>query len=140
MSNENIGLIILTGGFGTHLNAANTIDGGAGNDNLSGYGGNDTLIGGEGNDGLNGGEGDDTLFGGKGDDYLNGGAGSDTYFFNQGDGVDTICDHDYNAVNIDTLKFGAGITSDRLRFGHIGNNLEISVNGTEDKAIIQNWS
>ncbi len=24
MSNENIGLIILTGGFGTHLNAANT--------------------------------------------------------------------------------------------------------------------
>ena len=118
---------------------SDTIDGGDGGDNLYGYAGNDNLIGGNGNDNLYGSDGDDTLSGGKDNDYLSGGAGNDVYVFNQGDGVDTISDYDYNAANIDTLKFGAGITSDRLRLSHIGNNLEISVSGTEDKAIIQNW-
>ncbi|MBG7617925.1 hypothetical protein I5R65_00470 [Herbaspirillum sp. AP02] len=117
---------------------ADTIDGGDGNDNLSGYGGNDILIGGNGNDNLYGSDGDDALSGDKGNDYLIGGTGNDIYAFNQGDGIDTISDY-ASSANTDTLKFGTGITSDRLRFSHIGNNLEISVSGTDDKAIIENW-
>ncbi|WP_343651662.1 calcium-binding protein [Herbaspirillum sp.] len=98
-----------------------------------------TLSSGNGNDWLYGDYGDDTLSGGTGNDRLNGSYGSDTYVFNQGDGVDTIGDYDYNPANIDTLKFGAGITSKRLSFSHVGNNLEISVGGTGDKTIIENW-
>ncbi|MET3432234.1 Ca2+-binding RTX toxin-like protein [Herbaspirillum seropedicae] len=117
---------------------ADTIDGGDGNDNLYGYAGSDTLIGGDGNDILNGDAGEDTLSGGKGNDRLRGEAGNDTYFFNQGDGVDTISDFD-GRTGLDTLTFGSGITSDRLGFSHVGNNLEISVLGTADKVIIENW-
>ncbi|UIN23898.1 hypothetical protein LAZ82_12385 [Herbaspirillum frisingense] len=118
---------------------ADTIDGGDGNDNLYGYAGNDTLFGGNGSDALIGGDGADTLSGGKGNDYLSAGAGNDIYVFNLGDGVDTISNDDYNLANIDTLKFGAGITSKRLSFSHVANNLEISVSGTGDKTIIENW-
>ena len=41
--------------------AANTLNGGAGNDRLFGDGGNDLLIGGSGNDVINGGSGRDTF-------------------------------------------------------------------------------
>ena len=117
---------------------ADIIDGGDGNDDLHGYAGNDTLVGGNGNDTLEGDAGDDSLSGGKGNDRLQGNAGNDTYFFNQGDGVDTISDFD-GRTSLDTLTFGSGITSDRLGFSHVGNNLEISVRGTADKVIIENW-
>ena len=123
--------------FGGQL--ADTIDGGDGDDTLYGYAGNDSLIGGNGDDTLDGGDGNDSLTGGKGNDRLMGGAGNDTYVFNQGDGIDTINDYDYTSGNSDLLKFGSGITSDRLWFSHVGNNLEISVIGTSDKTIIENW-
>nr|WP_198980737.1 calcium-binding protein [Herbaspirillum sp. ASV7] len=124
----------LTGG-----NLADTIDGGDGNDNLTSYAGNDTLIGGSGNDSIDGGDGDDTLSGSKGNDYLNGGMGNDTYLFHQGDGIDTMSNYDYTSGDADVLRFGSGINSDQLWFRHVGNNLEISVIGTADKTIIENW-
>ncbi|MCY0093293.1 hypothetical protein OEG82_04515 [Hoeflea sp. J2-29] len=65
----------------------NVIDGGAGNDRLSGLAGADTLIGGTGNDFLDGGTGDDRLFGGADNDTLVGGTGSD--LLDGGDGIDT---------------------------------------------------
>ena len=52
--------------------AGRTISGGAGNDKLEGYGGNDTLDGGDGNDEVNGSAGNDTVRGGNGDDVVNG--------------------------------------------------------------------
>jgi Ca2+-binding RTX toxin-like protein len=55
------------------------IDGGAGNDSLTGGGKNDTLLGGSGNDTLAGLDGDDSLDGGTGDDRMIGGKGNDTY-------------------------------------------------------------
>ena len=67
-------------------NAVDTLYGGAGDDLLYGYGGNDVLngdadddvlFGGMGNDTLNGGDGVDMLLGQGGDDTLNGGAGAD---------------------------------------------------------------
>ncbi|NQV27476.1 MAG: hypothetical protein HQ518_24260 [Rhodopirellula sp.] len=64
------------------------IDGGAGNDQLTGGSGNDTLIGGAGNDHLNGRGGDDVLIGGLGDDNLDGGSGNDA--LSGGDGDDGL--------------------------------------------------
>lgn len=43
------------------------------------------------------------------------------------------------AGNCDVLRFGGGIGSDQLWFRHLGNDLEIGVIGTGDKAIIDNW-
>lgn len=65
-----------------------TIDGGAGNDVLTGGGGANTIRGGAGNDLLYGAEGADILFGGDGDDLLFGGQGRD--FLIGGDGADTL--------------------------------------------------
>ncbi|MFS2036840.1 calcium-binding protein [Polaromonas sp. CT11-55] len=54
------------------------INGGAGNDKISGLGGNDLLYGGAGNDEIDGGDGDDLIGGGAGSDTIHGGAGNDT--------------------------------------------------------------
>jgi Ca2+-binding RTX toxin-like protein len=54
-----------------------TIDGGAGNDGLTGGEGDDTLIGGAGNDNLYGDRGNDILLGGDGIDTLRGNRGRD---------------------------------------------------------------
>ena len=74
------------------------INGGLGNDTLTGWSGPDHLNGGEGNDTLTGGGGDDILSGGAGYDTLRGGAGNDTLidadwlggFFDGGRGTDTL--------------------------------------------------
>ena len=60
---------------GTH--AANTIEGGAGNDQIFGEGGNDTLYGGENDDHVYGGRGNDVIWGDLGFDKLRGDAGND---------------------------------------------------------------
>lgn len=56
---------------------ADTIDAGAGNDDIWGYGGSDTLRGGAGRDEIRGGDGKDMLYGGDGHDELEGGNGND---------------------------------------------------------------
>ena len=53
------------------------IDGGNGNDTLTGSAGDETLLGSAGDDSLSGDDGDDTLVGGEGQDALNGDAGND---------------------------------------------------------------
>lgn len=58
--------------------AADSIDGGWGDDTLGGAAGADTLAGGRGDDVLDGGADGDRLAGGAGDDTLDGGAGDDT--------------------------------------------------------------
>lgn len=63
---------------GAMLGVANLqIDGGNGNDTLTGSAGSETLRGSAGNDSLSGDDGDDTLVGGDGQDALNGDAGND---------------------------------------------------------------
>ena len=65
------------------------VDGGDGNDTMSGYdGADDTLIGGAGNDDMRGWGGDDRLVGGAGDDILHGDYGNDT--LEGGAGNDTL--------------------------------------------------
>ncbi len=75
----------------------NTLNGGAGNDILYGYGdndvlnggaGNDQLFGGRGADTLNGSDGNDLLDGGKDADKMDGGSGNDIYIVdNQNDAI-----------------------------------------------------
>jgi Ca2+-binding RTX toxin-like protein len=66
-----------------------TIDGGSGNDFLTGGGGANQIIGGSGNDTLYGAAGDDMLFGGDGNDDLLGGDGNDVLI--GGNGNDNLC-------------------------------------------------
>lgn len=70
---------------GSATNQADNINGGAGDDAISGLQGNDTIYGGVGNDTLNGDQGGDSIFGGSGNDTLNGGNGNDTLTGGAGD-------------------------------------------------------
>jgi hypothetical protein len=65
-----------------------TVDGGPGDDHISGGPLADTLIGGLGNDVVRGEEGDDALQGGPGNDLLDGGGGND--MFHGSTGNDTL--------------------------------------------------
>ena len=124
----NAGSNVLTGGAGAdalHGLAGNdtlyggagddTLEGGAGVDILRGGDGDDTLYGGEGNDDVDGGEGSDLIYAEAGNDTLRGAAGTDTYLFGLGDGQDVIVEEDIFwggfLGNVDTIRFGAGITA-----------------------------
>ncbi len=69
------------------FNGNDYFDGGAGNDTIRCYGGNDVAFGGTGNDTILGMDGNDLLFGGDGDDHLNGGAGNDYLWGQNGNDV-----------------------------------------------------
>jgi Ca2+-binding RTX toxin-like protein len=88
-----------------------TIDGGNGNDYLTGGGGVNLVLGGAGNDTLYGANGDDVLLGGAGNDDLLGGNGNDVLV--GGAGNDILCGGDGRDVIIggedhDDLEGGAG--------------------------------
>ncbi|KCZ91305.1 calcium-binding protein [Hyphomonas jannaschiana] len=70
------------------LEGNDTIDGASGNDTLVGLEGDDTLTGGTGRDWLFGGDGNDILSGGMGPDRLSGDVGNDT--LTGGSGADTF--------------------------------------------------
>ena len=125
---------ILDGGAGN-----DRLIGGAGADTLRGGAGNDRLIGGAGADTLRGGAGNDRLVGGAGADTLQGGAGDDTYVLGRGYGADTVVENDATAGNTNVAQFLAGIATDQIWFRHLGNDLEVSIIGTSDKATIGNW-
>jgi Ca2+-binding RTX toxin-like protein len=72
---------VLTGGT-----AADVINGGKNADTIKGAGGNDLLIGSEGNDKISGDDGNDTLLGQGGSDDLDGGDGDDIVRGNGGSG------------------------------------------------------
>lgn len=106
----------------------------AGNDTLSGTEGNDALYGLAGNDMLSGKNGNDTLIGGAGDDLLYGGAGDDTYIFGRGYDQDTISDaQGENTLHITQADY------DNLWFEREGNNLKVSILGTEDSMTVNSW-
>ena len=118
-----------------------------GNDELYGDFGNDILNGGAGQDFISGGDSDDTLIGGLGNDHLQGDNGNDTYVFNLGDGQDSIYNFDSAEVNnaitsYDRLVFGMGINPADIQFSinpNNGNHLLISIAGTTDSILIQNY-
>ncbi|RQP24754.1 tandem-95 repeat protein [Albitalea terrae] len=93
-----------------NVRTGSTLDGGVGNDTITGSTGKDKLIGGQGNDILSGGAGDDILIGGKGNDTLTGGTGHDVFQWKLGDGgtagtpaADVISDFDNANYSGDVL-------------------------------------
>ncbi|PTQ89855.1 calcium-binding protein [Agitococcus lubricus] len=111
----------------------NKITGNIGDNYIFGDIGNDTLLGGAGSDWLDGGAGNDVLYGG---------IGADAYFFARGGSRDVIWENDI-AENVDTLNFEPGfagaIDADQLWFSQVGQDLKVSVIGTNDSVIIKNW-
>jgi len=104
-----------------------TLDGGTGNDRITGSSGDDQLLGGDGNDFVNGGKGNDSAFLGAGDDLFvwNPGDGSD--LVEGQDGFDTM---QFNGANIDE-KVDLSANGTRLRFTRDIATITMDVNGTE---------
>jgi Ca2+-binding RTX toxin-like protein len=92
---------VITGSAG-----ANTIYGGAGADALDGAAGNDTHYGDDGSDLIVGGAGDDVLSGGDGWNSFHGGAGRDVMI--GGDGGDRFIYQGNESLSDDVLDGGAG--------------------------------
>jgi len=44
-----------------------------------------------------------------------------------------------DAGNTDLMQFMAGTTASQIWFRQVGNDLEVSIIGTTDKATVQNW-
>ena len=77
------------------------MDGGPGNDSLTGAEGRDIINGGDGNDTLTGGGQDDRITGDRGADNMVGGDGDDTMVWNNGDGSDKADgDAGYDTVEV----------------------------------------
>ena len=96
----------LDGGVGqdtlSGAGGADLLNGGAGNDTATGAGGNDILNGGEGDDYLHGGSGNDVVTGGAGNDGVHGGEGDDALAGGEGD------DYVRGQEGDDALEGGAG--------------------------------
>ena len=86
----------------TGMAGVDVIDGAAGADVVLGLGGADVIVGGAGDDRLSGGDGDDLISGGAGDDLIFGGAGNDR--LDGGAGDDSI----HGDAGDDVLSGGAG--------------------------------
>ena len=100
------------------------------NNILIGNSAGNTLRGEAGNDRLNGREGNDTLIGGS---------GNDLYILGRDYGVDSLIENDSAVGNLDTVRFLPGISADQIWFQHVGNDLEVSIIGTTDKIVINDW-
>lgn len=88
---------------------------------------------------LTGNDGANVINGAAGNDTLTGGKGGDTYFMEAGTGQDTVVENDSTAGTVDLLQWGSNIRHDQVWLRKSGNNLEVSVIGTSDKAIVKDW-
>ncbi|PTQ90959.1 Ig-like domain-containing protein [Agitococcus lubricus] len=88
---------------------------------------------------LTGNSGNNLLTGGKGNDTLIGGQGSEGYIFARGDGSDLIQENDSSVGQLDYALWQSGVSYDQLWFKHIGDDLVVSVIGTTDKVIVEDW-
>ena len=79
------------------------------------------------------------LFGNAGNNILAGDHGGDTYQAYRGMGQDRIVENDAATGTVDVLSFGGEISANQLWMRRSGNDLEISIIGTADKATVQDW-
>ena len=121
---------ILTGGNGKNTSV---ISGGTGDDTITGGSGDERLLGEKGNDTISGGSGDDTLIGGADNDTLSGGEGNDTYLYGTtrderlGWGADSINDTTYTGTSDqDKLDLSALRSTDNLLFTLTGSGASVS--------------
>ncbi len=118
---ENLTLLGSAGLKATGTGLDNVLTGNSGGNLITGLGGNDTLDG------------------STGTDTLVGGTGADVYLFGKGYGTDTVQENDATANVKDAVKFGAGMLTTDVAFSHVGNDLQVLINGTTDKIVVQNW-
>jgi len=122
-----------------------TLYGTVGDDTLRGEEGADTLRGDNGHDTLLGGDGTDRLEGGAGDNWYEGGLGNDTliasvnnsnetYVWGRNHGSDNLSD----SGGADQLRI-SDATTDQIWLRRIGNALEVSIIGSGDAFLINNW-
>ena len=74
----------------------------------------------------------------SGNDQLSDGAGDDVYEFGRGDGQDLIDNTGESASN-DKVVFGSGVGTDQLWFSQLGDDFSVSIIGTDDQMIIDEW-
>ncbi|MEX2129696.1 MAG: M10 family metallopeptidase C-terminal domain-containing protein [Xanthobacteraceae bacterium] len=91
----------------TALSGMSCVDGGKGNDTITGSDFADDLRGGAGNDKVQGGGGDDRLDGGVGKDTLTGGADADTFVFKLSGATNFDVITDYNFEDGDVIELSA---------------------------------
>lgn len=125
------------------------INGGSGNDTLSGTGSADTILGNDGNDSLfgnsgadliEGGSGDDTLDGGTENDTLRGGAGNDVLLagfgsdvFDGGDGQDV---YRIAGTAVEAFAFDINLATGTDGYGNTYTSIETVIGGTGDDTIV----
>ena len=97
------------------------------------------LVGTAGVDTITGTNAQDRITGGAGSDRLEGASGNDTYFFDQGWGSDRILDRDQAVGNVDSIQFGADVSRENMRVRRFGDDLYISVRGTDDNITVEKW-
>jgi Ca2+-binding RTX toxin-like protein len=106
----------------------------AGNDILVGQPGA-ALSGGAGNDLLVDFSGNNTFNGGTGDDTFIGGAGNDTYMFANGDGHDVVID----AGGTDSIVFDSSVAAASVNYIQSGNNLIIDYGAHGDSVTVEGF-
>ncbi|MCK1742518.1 calcium-binding protein [Bradyrhizobium sp. 139] len=118
---------VITAGNGLGSLISLTLDGGAGNDRITGGDGSDLLIGGSGNDIVNG---------GRGNDVAQLGSGDDTFIWNPGDGSDTVEGGSgsdkllFNGANINEI-INISANDGRVRFTRDVANITMDINSVE---------
>ena len=122
-----------------------TVRGGAGDDVLWAYSGENRLYGDAGNDRLVGASGDDILVGGAGDDAMHGGGGKDIFAFGTDWGNDTVeqfadgqvtlwfADGDLSKWDSSTLTYTDGTSSVKVS-GVAENQITLKFGGTGEDA------
>ena len=64
--------------------------------------------------------------------------GNDTYLFGMGDGATTVSNYDTQATSVDIAHFEE-LSYEDLWLSRSGNNLQITVIGTDDVVTVNNW-
>ncbi|MGZ4671231.1 MAG: calcium-binding protein [Ilumatobacteraceae bacterium] len=104
-----------------------TVDGGAGDDTISGSNGADTLLGGSGNDFIDGQQGNDVALLGSEDDTFQWDPGDGSDVVEGQDGVDTML---FNGSNANE-NFDVSANGQRVRFFRNVGNITMDTNGVE---------
>ena len=119
--------VSLNGGNGqdalTGTGGEDLLSGGNASDTLSGGDGHDWLYGGNGTDSLDGGAGNDRLFGGNGNDTISGGGGADIVVIGRGGGNDIVTDFE---VGTDGILLTEGVRLNDIRID------DVDGDGTDD--------
>src|SRR6266568_4546411 len=61
------------------------------------------------------------------------------YVMGRSYGAELVQENDATAGNTDVMQFLSGVAADQIWLRQVGNDLEVSIIGTADKATVQNW-